>query len=148
MAKLLEETHKQLANQVEKTFYEKNQKISKEEMFQLKIIVITLENEKRETSEALAKVQKRNLHLEARLTHDKTTYKRLLKETKKKIKQLHQQLMKSQTQQEIILKELKMVKDVIEIENKEGRKHHQKIITKGNVEFDFRNREIKAFINE
>jgi hypothetical protein len=41
-----------------------------------------------------------------------------------------------------------MVKDVIEIENKEGRKHHQKIITKGNVEFDFRNREIKAFINE
>ncbi len=53
MVKLLEETHKQLANQVEKTLYEKNYKISKEEMFQLKTRVTTLENEKRETSEAL-----------------------------------------------------------------------------------------------
>jgi hypothetical protein len=32
MGKQLEETYKQLANQVEKTFYEKNQRISREEV--------------------------------------------------------------------------------------------------------------------
>ncbi len=58
-------------------------------------IIIILEKKKRETSEALAKIQKRNLHLEAQLTHDKTNYERLLKEIEKKIEQLHQQLMKS-----------------------------------------------------
>lgn len=41
-------------------------------MFWLKIIITTLEIEKREVGEALAKVQKRNLHLEAQLTHYKT----------------------------------------------------------------------------
>jgi len=32
MAKQLKETHNQLANEVEKTFYEENQRISKEKM--------------------------------------------------------------------------------------------------------------------
>jgi hypothetical protein len=35
-------------------------------------IVTILDKEKKETCEGLAKVQKRNLHLEAQLTHDKT----------------------------------------------------------------------------
>ncbi len=67
MGKQLEETQKQLANQVEKTLYEKNQRTSREKVSQVKIRVTNLENEK-ETSEALAKVQKRNLHLETQLT--------------------------------------------------------------------------------
>jgi F0F1-type ATP synthase membrane subunit b/b' len=58
-------------------------------------IITIINKKKREIGEALAKVQKKNLHLEARLTHDKTNYERLLKEIEKKIKQLHQQLMKS-----------------------------------------------------
>jgi hypothetical protein len=40
-------------------------------MFWLKIRTTTLEIEKREAGEALAKVHKRNLHLEIQLTHDK-----------------------------------------------------------------------------
>ncbi len=55
MAKQLEETHKQLANQVKKTLYEENQKTSKEKMPQLKTIVTNLKNGK-ETCEALVKV--------------------------------------------------------------------------------------------
>jgi len=86
MAEQLEETQKQLANQVEKTFYEESQRISKEKMCQLKIKVTTLENEKRETSEVIAKVKKRNLNLEVQLICDKSNHERLLKETKKKIK--------------------------------------------------------------
>ncbi len=39
MGKQLEETQKQLANQMEKTFYEKNQRTSREEVSQLKIRV-------------------------------------------------------------------------------------------------------------
>ncbi len=73
MEKHLEETQKQLANQVKKTLYEEiSQRISRIEMLQLKIKVTTLESEKRETSEALAKVQKRNLHLKAQLTQNKS----------------------------------------------------------------------------
>jgi hypothetical protein len=89
---------------VEKAFYEKNHRISREEMCQLKTIVTILENEKREIGEVLAKIQKRNLHLEVQLTHDKSNHETLSKETKKKIKQPHQQLMKSHTQEELIWK--------------------------------------------
>jgi hypothetical protein len=53
MVKQMEETEKQLANQVEKTLYEESQRISREEMCQLKTIITTLENEKRETSEVM-----------------------------------------------------------------------------------------------
>jgi hypothetical protein len=67
MAKQLEESHKQLANQVKKTFYEESQKISREEVSQFKTRVISLKN-KEETCEVLVEVQKRNLHLEAQLT--------------------------------------------------------------------------------
>ncbi len=38
--------------------------------------------------------------------------------------------MKLQTQQDMILKELKMVKEVVEMEKQEGLKHCQDIITK------------------
>ncbi len=68
-----------MANQVEKTLYEKSQRISREEMCQLKTKVTILENEKKETREVLAKVQKRNLHLEVQLTQDKSNHERLLK---------------------------------------------------------------------
>jgi hypothetical protein len=64
-------------------------------MCQLKTIVTTLENEKRETSEVLAEVQKRNLDLEVQLIQDKSNHERFLKRIKKKIKQLHQQFTKS-----------------------------------------------------
>jgi len=47
-----------------------------------------------------------------------------------------------------IQKELKMVKEVIEIEKKEGLKHRQKIIIKAHVEINFKNREIKVLKNE
>jgi hypothetical protein len=57
-------------------------------MFKLNIRVTTLEIEKKEACEALAKEHKRNLHLETQLTHDKTNQERLLKEIEKKIKQL------------------------------------------------------------
>lgn len=116
MAKQLEETQKQLTNQVEKALYEKNQRISREKMCQLKTIITILEDEK-ETSEVLAKVQKRNLHLEVQLTHDKSNHEKLLKEIEKKIKQLHQRFPKSQTQEELVIKELEMVKEG----GKEGR---------------------------
>ncbi len=86
---------KQLVNQVEKALYEESQRISREEMCQLKTRVTTLENEKREISEVLVEVQKRNLDLEVQLIQDKSNHERLLKETKMKIKQLHQQLTKS-----------------------------------------------------
>jgi hypothetical protein len=56
MTKQLEETQKQLTNQVEKTFYEKNQRITREEMCQLKTKVTILKDEKREMSEVLAKI--------------------------------------------------------------------------------------------
>jgi hypothetical protein len=102
-------------------------------MCQLKTKVITLENEKRETSEILAEVQKRNFHLEAQLTHDKSNHEKVLKKTKKKIKQLHQQFMKSHIQEELVLKELEMMKEVVEMKKKEGLKHHQEIITKANA---------------
>jgi hypothetical protein len=49
---------------VENAFHEESQRISKEEMCQLKARVITLENEKKEMVKVFAKVQKRNLHLE------------------------------------------------------------------------------------
>ncbi len=58
------------------------------------------------------------------------------------------QFMKSQTQEELILKEVEVVKEVVKIENKEGLKHHQEIITKVDVEIDFRNKEIKTLRNE
>jgi hypothetical protein len=64
-------------------------------MCQLKTRITTLENEKRETNEVLVEVQKRNLDLEVQLIQDNSNHERLLKETKKKIKQLHQQLTKS-----------------------------------------------------
>jgi hypothetical protein len=64
MAKQLEETQNQLTNQVEKSLYDESQRISREEMCQLKTIVIILQDEKKETIEVLAKVQKKNLHLE------------------------------------------------------------------------------------
>jgi hypothetical protein len=51
--------------------------------------------------------------------------------------------MKSQTQEELVLKELKMVKEVAETKNK-GLKHHKEIITNANVEINFRSREIKV----
>lgn len=132
MTKQVEETHKQLANQVKKALYEESQRTSKEKMSQLKTIVINLKNGK-ETCEALVEVQKRNLHLEAQLTQDKSNQKRLLKETKKKIKQLHQQLMKSQIQKEIVLQELEMAKEVAQTKKKKGLKHCQEIITKANT---------------
>jgi hypothetical protein len=50
---------------VEKIFHEESQRISKEEMCQLKTRVTILENEKKETCEVLTEVQTRNLHLEA-----------------------------------------------------------------------------------
>jgi predicted house-cleaning noncanonical NTP pyrophosphatase (MazG superfamily) len=56
--------------------------------------------------------------------------------------------MKSQTQEELILKELEMVKEVVKTKNKERLKHHQEIITKADAKIDFRNREIKSFRNE
>jgi hypothetical protein len=52
----LKETSKQLVNQVEKEIYEENQRTSREEMSQLKTIVTNLENEKKETCEALVEV--------------------------------------------------------------------------------------------
>ncbi len=52
MAKQLEESHKQLANQVEKAFYEESQKISREGVSQFKTRVISLKN-KEETCEVL-----------------------------------------------------------------------------------------------
>jgi hypothetical protein len=72
------------------------------------------------------------------LTHDKSNHEKLLQETKKKIKQLHQQLTKSHTQEELVLKELEMVKEVVEVEKKEGLKHRQEIITKVDVEINLR----------
>jgi hypothetical protein len=81
-------------------------------MCQLKTKVTILKVEKRVMSEVLTKVEKRNLHLEVQLTHDKSIHERLLKEIEKMIKQLHQQLMKSQIQEELVLKELEMVKEV------------------------------------
>jgi hypothetical protein len=56
--------------------------------------------------------------------------------------------MKSHTQEELVLKELKMVKEVVEMEKKKGLKHFQKIITKADVETNFKNREIKVLQNE
>jgi hypothetical protein len=41
---------------VDKTLYEESQRFSREEMCQLKTRIITLENEKKETSEVLANV--------------------------------------------------------------------------------------------
>jgi hypothetical protein len=72
----------------------------------MKTRVTILKNENKEIGEVLAKIQKRNLHIEAQLIHDKSNHERLLKETNQKIKKLHQQLMKSQTQEELVLKEL------------------------------------------
>ncbi len=56
--------------------------------------------------------------------------------------------MKSQIQKELVLNELKMVKEVAETKQKEGLKHHQEIITKVDAKIDFRNMEIKVFRNE
>jgi hypothetical protein len=56
--------------------------------------------------------------------------------------------MKSHIQKELVLKELKMVKEVTEIEKKEGLKHRQEIIIKAHVEINFKNREIKVLKNE
>jgi hypothetical protein len=63
-----------------------------------------------------------------------------LKEIEKMIKQLHQQLMKSQIQEELVLKELEMVKEVAKIEKKEELKHCQEIITKVDAKIDFKKR--------
>jgi len=41
-----------------------------------------------------------------------------------------------------------MVKEVVEVEKKEGLKHCQEIITKVDVEINIRNREIKVLKNE
>jgi hypothetical protein len=41
-----------------------------------------------------------------------------------------------------------MVKEVVEVEKKEGLKYYQKIITKVDVEINFKNREIKVLRNE
>jgi len=41
-----------------------------------------------------------------------------------------------------------MDKEIVETEKNKGLKHYQEIITKVDVEIDFRNREIKAFKNE
>jgi hypothetical protein len=41
-----------------------------------------------------------------------------------------------------------MVKEVVKVEKKEGLKHYQEIITKADVEINFRNREIKVLRNE
>jgi len=72
----------------------------------------------------------------------------VLKKTKKKIKQLHQQFMKSHIQEELILKELEMMKEVVEMKKKDGLKHHQEIITKANAKINFRNNKIKSLNNE
>jgi hypothetical protein len=56
--------------------------------------------------------------------------------------------MKSQTQKELVLKELEMVKEVAEMEKKEALKHYEEIITKANANINFRNKEIKSFRNE
>ncbi len=55
---------------------------------------------------------------------------------------------KSQTQEELVLEELEMVREVTEMENKEGLKHHQEIIMKANAKINFRNKEIKSLKNE
>jgi CHAT domain-containing protein len=65
MAKQLEQTWKQLVNQVEKALYEESQNISREDLFQLKTKNTNLKNEKKETCEALIEVHKKNFHLEA-----------------------------------------------------------------------------------
>jgi hypothetical protein len=51
-----------------KALYEESHKTSREEVSQLKTKVINLKNEKKKTCEALAKVHKKNFHLEAQLT--------------------------------------------------------------------------------
>jgi hypothetical protein len=56
--------------------------------------------------------------------------------------------MKPQTQKEIVLKELEMVKEIIKAKKKEGLRHHQEIIIKVDVEIEFKNKEIKSFKNE
>ncbi len=48
-------------------------------------------------------------------------------------------------QEEIVLKELDMAKEVAKTKEKEGLKHRQKIITKVDAKMDFRNKEIKTF---
>jgi hypothetical protein len=50
--------------------------------------------------------------------------------------------MKSQTQEEIVTKELKMTNEVAEIK-KEGLKHHHEIITKVDLEIKFKNMKSK-----
>ncbi len=56
--------------------------------------------------------------------------------------------MKSQTQEEIVLQELEMAKEVAQTKKKQGLKHCQEIITKVNIKIDFKNREIKVLKNE
>ncbi len=64
MVKQLEETHEQLTNQMEKTFYEECQKISIKKLSQLMARGKKLEDEK-ETCEVIAELHKKNLHIEA-----------------------------------------------------------------------------------
>jgi hypothetical protein len=56
--------------------------------------------------------------------------------------------MKSQTQEELALKELEVVKETIQTKKKKRIETSQKIITNANEEIGFRNREIKTFVNE
>jgi len=56
--------------------------------------------------------------------------------------------MKSHIQEELILKELEMMKEVVEMKKKDGLKHHQEIITKANAKINFRNNKIKSLNNE
>jgi hypothetical protein len=55
--------------------------------------------------------------------------------------------MKSLTQEELVLKELEMVKEVVRTKKKEGLKHSQKIIIKLHAKINFKNKEIKVFKN-
>jgi hypothetical protein len=56
--------------------------------------------------------------------------------------------MKSQTQEELALKDLEVVKETIQTKKKKRIETSQKIITNANEEIGFRNREIKTFVNE
>jgi hypothetical protein len=56
--------------------------------------------------------------------------------------------MKSQTQEELALKELEVVKETIQTKKKKRIETSQKIITNANEEIGFRNKEIKTFVNE
>jgi hypothetical protein len=76
MVKQLEETKEQLANQVEKMFYEECQKISTKELSQLMARGKKLEDEK-ETCEVIVELHKKNSILKP--TQGKSTHEKVLK---------------------------------------------------------------------